>query len=306
MTAVTLAGLTVVDVDAATSGRAVTALSKVGRLVLGATLDDGQRIKIYEAGSPRHARFIRDVSNTPAGRGVLPRVLAVDGSIVIAEWVEADEATEVTPAELARVLMSMRRINEVAVVDESRGEEERIGCGFDYWFDFVRPRFVRALAATGSAGQLDDELDRVDGLVRSDVRVLMHPDVTPANLLRRASGGIVVVDNELLATFPASLPIDVCNSFYALRKHDSEAQLLHDALVSHGAHDALAPCDLEALEVLWLARLAGSAFYAGRLLKVAELVAQHLGGESVVPRHAAEVVAVRDKRRSWWRRPRDV
>jgi hypothetical protein len=225
-----------------------TVLNRAGRLVLRGDLR-GRPVKIYEAANPAHAAFVSAVTSSTGLAEIFPRVIALQGSFVVADWVPDNETKSVTLDEISGL---QRRVHGTPVHDFP-------GATFDYWHDYVWPRFVRAADVL----ELRELAKKIFGLVTSAWKagppVLMHPDLKPSNFVRLQDGRLQIVDNELLSV--GGLPLlDVCNTAYALGpKRGQEYANLYFATLK------AAPLDVEALEAAWLSRRIGSAFVAGDL-----------------------------------------
>ena len=146
--------------------------------------------------------------------------------------------------------------------------------GYDFWI-FLRPRFVRAsemLAAT-----IDDTLELVDSeMSLPSVRMLVRPHLRPANLIRTASGSLVVVDNESVTTSTFPL-LDVAHTAFGLGGADRTT----------GGHTARrgtpSARELAALQAAWLARIVGSHFVAGLPGEAMDVVRRYRAGANVLP-----------------------
>ena len=162
-------------------------VNKGGRIVLRGELNN-KPIKLYEAWSPEHAAFIDALAKATGIGELFPAVDAHNGRSVAASWVQGHPPDDVPLDTLVEIQMRIHSTNAVVLPTP----------GYDFWMDFLRPRFVRSemLAAT-----IDDTLELVDSeMSLPSVRMLVHPDLRPANLIRTASGSLVVVDNESVTT----------------------------------------------------------------------------------------------------------
>ena len=219
-------------------------VNKAGRIVLRARRD-GQAVKVYEAASPAHAAFIAAASD--ALPDLFPPVLARHGGWVVAEWADGASCTDPAAAALA-----LRRVQAHPV-------PALPAPGFDYWADFIAPRFLRAatLAGQGDLGAaLVARVAAHDGPLS-----LSHPDLTPANLLDTAAG-LRSIDNELLSL--TRLPgLDALNALRPLK-----------APAARAFRDAWGPDDTprDILACGWIARQAGSALVAGDIATLSRLL----------------------------------
>ncbi|MCC5960515.1 MAG: phosphotransferase [Rhodobacteraceae bacterium] len=226
--------------------------NKAGRAVLRARYK-AQDVKLYEAYSEDQARFIAAVSS--ALPDIFPAVLEVRGAWVIAEWVEG---TLLTADIEAQQELTLRRIHALAL-------GELPPAGFCYLRDFIVPRYQRAAALSGDLYRLDNCLAAAEST--SDAHVVMHPDVSPDNLLRRSDGRIVCIDNELLCI--GSMPLlDLCN---ALRPLSVDGRNILAGKWFDGTPPR--PEVLDRLAQAWIMREAGSAFIGGDMQNCQSLMA---------------------------------
>lgn len=174
--------------------------NKAGRGVLRARYQ-GQDVKVYEAFSAEQALFIAAVSSSLPD--MFPSVLELRGAWVIAEWVEGAPLKGDIEAQQEHVL---RRIHALPLSDLPPA-------GFCYLRDFILPRYQRAAALAGDPSSLDDCLSAVES--DNDPTIIMHPDVSPDNLLCMPDGRVVCIDNELLCTGRMPL-LDLCNALRPL------------------------------------------------------------------------------------------
>ncbi|MGX9115460.1 hypothetical protein ACWTU6_01990 [Mesorhizobium sp. BHbsci] len=238
--------------------------NKTGRVVLRGT-HAGVAIKLYEAFSAEHATFLAAVAALPALAELFPEVRALHGRFVVARWIDGEPPPDdVDPANIAALQI---RFHAIAA--------DRLPApGFDFWRDFLRPRFVRAADSIGAS--IEDVLARVDGA--SGPRVLVHPDLRPANLIRDASGHLKSIDNECLATSTVPL-LDVCQTARACGDRGTDYWRAYLARTPQRPSQA----DLDVLRALWLARVAGAAFVAGQLGRAATVLRDYRSGANLLP-----------------------
>lgn len=222
--------------------------NKAGRAVLRARLQ-GQDVKLYEAFSAEHALFIAAVS--AALPDLFPAVLELRGAWVIAEWVEGAPLKDDVEAQQEQTL---RRIHALPLDDLPPA-------GFCYLRDFIVPRYQRAAALAGTPCSLAATESA------TDAQVVMHPDVSPDNLLRTPDGRVMCIDNELLCVGRMPL-LDLCN---ALRPQSLEGRI---TLAGNWFADQPAdPMALERLAQAWIMREAGAAFIGGDMQRCQSLLA---------------------------------
>lgn len=268
----TIAGL---RVDAIRPLRDGAAANKDGQLACAGTID-GSAVKIYEARSEAHARFIEAVSGHPAVGDFFPRVLGVDGVLVVAEWINGELAAW-QPDDVVAV---QHRLHQLAAADLPAP-------GFDYWHDYLEPRFIRAARTLGRSEVIDLVTASVRRAWNRSERVLMNPDMTPVNLIVDGQRRLKIVDAGDLTT--GALPwLDVLNTAHALAEGQRQEYLTRCAGLTTGSVPAR---DFEVLNAAWLARLVGSACVAGRFNEADRAIDAFLGGRSVLP-HSSDLAAI--------------
>jgi hypothetical protein len=226
-------------------------INKAGRGVLRARWA-GQDVKLYEAASPQHARFISAVSSKVPD--LFPKVIQLRESWVMAEWVQGKPLTHAKEERQAEVL---RRIHALPL-------DGLPPPGFCYLRDFIIPRYMRAAALGGQEADFDDIIAQVE--CSSDKRVLMHPDVSFDNLLQMEDGRVVCVDNELLCTGHVPL-LDLCNAMRPLSQEQRET------LAELWFLDSVPSSKLiKRTAKAWIVREAGSAFISGQMPRCSELL----------------------------------
>lgn len=253
-----------------------TVLNKAGRLVLQAKWGD-RTVKIYETENSFHALFIEAVSGYPDLEGVFPKVFARHGAFVVAEWVEVAwwnrffEGTR-KDAMLGSLAAFQSRLHGVSPDDLPRP-------GFDYWNDLLWPRFARIAHLLRMAAVAHEVQDQVGAAWAGGTKTLMHPDLTPANVVRGSGRRWRIIDNELLTI--GGLPLlDVCNTANALGREHAAAYVRE---YLERANLRLDPADLEVLRKAWMARVVGSAFVAGRVPKAEAVLKRYRTGQRVLP-----------------------
>lgn len=220
--------------------------NKAGRAVFRGCYN-GRDVKVYEAFSADHAHFIATLSSKLPD--VFPAILEVRGSWIIAEWVEGVPLLE---RDFEKQIDTLRRIHSVPT-------NECPSPGFCYWDDLILPRFVRVAELAGQMVLAD----QVASSIASECAhsVVMHPDLTPANMLKTMDGRILSLDNELVCT--GTLPLlDLCNALNPLQpeRRNRLARLWF-------SNETIRENDIHRTALAWGARVIGSAFIAGQLSK---------------------------------------
>lgn len=220
--------------------------NKAGRVVL-RTQVGGASLKVYEAQSSVHAGFIAAVSERHPQH--FPKVIGCRDSWVVAEWVSGSAPAPISAQEHIALL---RKVHSTPMSDLPSP-------GFCYWNDYLVPRFMRAAS-------LFEKKERAQEIVRfagstGFAPLVMHPDLTPANLLRTSSGVLVSVDNELLTLGTHPL-LDVLNAIRPLRENAR-----HDFLREWFSDDRPSEELIERTAMAWIVREAGAAFLRGAFVE---------------------------------------
>ncbi|MDL1963287.1 MAG: aminoglycoside phosphotransferase family protein [Deltaproteobacteria bacterium] len=247
-------------------------LNKAGRMVLKGRAGR-QSVKLYEAAGLAHADFICTVGSKKWFGHFFPDVIGVQGHWIAAEWAKGKRmvADVKTLHWLAEIMVKLHQV-PASVLPEA---------GFDYWHDFVLPRFKRAMAFAGETDLVMTVRKSVEAVWLCD-SVLMHPDLTPANVIHTADKGFCIIDNELLTTGGIPL-LDVCNTCKALAP--AQAVIYAEAYFRACPEDRrqISPDMAAALEAVWLARIVGSAFVAGNASYFLNAISQYRAGQSLLP-----------------------
>jgi hypothetical protein len=242
-------------------------VTKAGRIVLTATYQ-GRPVKVYEAAGPEHAAFIRSVSRHASLTDVFPDVLGLAGPFVVAAWVEARSTREKPDADVVAAILE--RVHTLDPDTLPRA-------GFDYWHDLIAPRFLRACTLIGADDVCVEIISVVSAAWDHGRRTVMHPDVSPRNLVRDPARRWVLVDNELLTV--GGLPmLDLCNTAHSMRNRDQRDVLSAAAGALNWSDDIF-----HAVNAAWVARLLGTALVAGQLDGATELLDRFRAGESTLP-----------------------
>jgi hypothetical protein len=248
--------------------RHVNALNKTGRLVLYGE-EDGQALKIYEAASAEHACFIKTACSHQHLRGAFPPVRTVQDRFLIVAWLE-NLAKGFPPVKaLARLL---HRIHQTPIA-------ELPPSGFDYWHHLLKPRFARIAELLGANAFAKEVIACVNTAWDRSPRFLMHPDITPANMVLAQKGAWVAIDNELMTI--GGLPLlDLCNTAHAL-----QSSVLPEFVAAYfsEATTRVSQEDIDSLNAAWLARRLGAEFVAGNLDKAQRILSDYRDGHDILP-----------------------
>jgi len=234
--------------------------NKAGRISFRAQLN-GVPIKIYEAANSNHALFIANISSSKEISFYFPSILYSAGRHLFAKWIDGD-----TPASfpIEEHFNLLEKIHDIPI--ESLPDPE-----FDYWYDFIKPRFKRACELFGEQDLGDEVIKEVSQSWSSNPGFLSHPDLTIHNMIRSCDDGhIFIIDNELLSV--GHLPLlDFCNAFKSC-SHDELQKVFAMWMEKYGLLDKY---DLSILSAAWFARLVGSAFISGNFNKAISLIIQY-------------------------------
>jgi hypothetical protein len=242
-------------------------LNKAGRLVLRGKYK-GQPIKLYEAAGAQHARFVRAVCEHEALADCFPRVVALHGRWIVAHWV-ANVAENAPP--LTALANLQCRLHHLPVSDLPESQ-------FDYWNHFIRPRFVRAVELLEYESCANQIIDLVSAAWSAN-RVLLHPDLTPVNMILNERGEWQIVDNELLTV--GGLPLfDVCNTAFALGATKATAYV---QTYFESAGKRATQKELDVLRAAWAARRVGTAFVNGDLQTASHVLHQYEQRKDILP-----------------------
>lgn len=240
------------DVQAIGNKRGGLVTNKAGRTVLRARCSSGQDIKLFEAASPQHAEFIAAVSSRLPD--LFPKVLELRGAWVIAEWVSGQPIKVDVEERQAAVL---QRIHSLPL-------QELPDTDFCYMRDFIVPRYLRAATLAGTVVQQDEIVAQIE--CPTDLKIVMHPDISPDNLLETDEGRVVCIDNELLCVGRSPL-LDVCNAMRPLTTYQRKklsALWFGDSIPSNGVLSRTAKA--------WVVREAGAAFIGGQFSRCSDLL----------------------------------
>lgn len=231
-----LGDLLVEEVEPVTPARLRT---KAGRLSLKARLD-GRPVKVFEAHGERHAEFIEEVTNRSELEEYFPSTLFVHGRYVVAEWVSGKTILYPKLALLTSYSRSIGRFLEKSAELLGALHGTRVSGpsppGFDYLSDYLWPRFGRAcLHQDVTRLRARRALATLERAAGAD-RWLSHPDLTPSNVVFPPTGGMTVIDNELLGATPFGFfdEINLLNSLseQILRRHRERIRSLMQQTIS--------------------------------------------------------------------------
>ena len=170
------------------------ALNKAGRLVI-CGWAEGSLIKIYEAANIRHAEFIAAACKHAHLANSFPTVRVGCGRFLIANW---SEDLRPAGAPVEALVELMHRIHQTPV-----GELPEPG--FDYWHDYIEPRFTRAAELLDREAIGSEVIRLVSRAWQGRQRYVAHPDLTPRNVVLNSARRWQVIDNELLSV--GSMPL---------------------------------------------------------------------------------------------------
>jgi hypothetical protein len=131
----------------------------------------------------------------------------------------------------------------------------------------------------GITDSTSDIIAQVDAAWDNPAKCLMHPDITPANLVRTADNHWQVIDNELLTV--GGLPVlDLCNAAYALGPHAGQELV---RLYLGDTNRRLSEDEVFVLNDFWFARRLGSEFVAGKIAAAGDLLVRYRMKQTILP-----------------------
>jgi len=244
------------------------ALNKAGRLVLKGSCNSRQ-VKVYQAANADHAAFILAASDNTEIRELFPEVLTTKGRFVLCEWVYSDTRSRPSHDDLVTVQTRLHRTSLSGFPP----------AGYDYWQDFIKPRFLLAAELVGEQLLAGEAIHKVDLSWFGHRQYLMHPDLTHSNMVLSQSGNWIIIDNELMSS--GGLPLfDVCNTAHSMRAEEGQK---FASMYFAQNKIKLEKDDLDLLSSAWLGRLAGSAFVSGNLQKVKKIFRKYKHGQHILP-----------------------
>lgn len=247
--------------------------NKAGRIVLKGYVD-GKRAKLYEAANADHARFVEAVSCNKDIGCYFPTVHAAKEQWVMTQWVHGKRMRKKDGKRLAQMAQLLADLHHVSAASLPASH-------FDYWNNYLFPRFLKATALLKERKIAEDIQDAVG---RKWIRnpVVMHPDATWTNTVVDNNNRLMVIDNELLTTGGIPL-LDICNQCHSLSPHC--ARIVASAYLNLTAKrgESLSDDTPAILNMAWLARLAGSAYVKGKIALVHTLVDQYKKGTCLLP-----------------------
>ena len=245
-----------------------TALNKAGRLVLRGRQKESA-VKIYEAANTQHAEFIAAASKPSHLAHCFPAVRIGCGRFLMVNW---SEYLVPSGPPVEALVGLLRSIHQTPVTDLPE-------VGFDYWHDYIKPRFSRAVELLGCDSTEKEVITHVSRAWDRPPRYLAHPDLTPRNVVFNFAKQWQVIDNELLSI--GGMPLfDVCNTAYALGPRVGRAFV--DGYIA-ATNLQFSDADVSAVNAAWLARMIGTAFVVGNLVSARQILERYQRGEMVLP-----------------------
>lgn len=267
-TGITINSINIANVRLVKGGNRGSALNKTGRLVLRGD-HNGRAVKVYEAAGVEHGLFIKAVTHHPAVTECFPPIVTLRGPVVVANWITGTNLNAPSVESLAALL---HRLHKVPLSDLPQS-------GFDYWHEFLKPRFSRAAEFLGETDLSEHIVRKVSAAWDSAPPCLMHPDLTPSNLVSIGCDQWRIIDNELLTI--GGLPLlDVLNTARGLGPTVGQA---HAERYLHISGMRPTAQNIDALQAAWLARAVGAAWAVGNLAKGQDLIHRYRRGYRLMP-----------------------
>ena len=220
-----------------------TILNKSGKSSLQMN-KNGSLYKVYESQSPQHALFIKEVSMKMPE--LFPRVYYTNHNWVFAQWINGSRTSDISAKKHIELLLS---IHSIPISDMP-------ACDFNYFDHYIVPRFLRAASFFDETQLANTIIKRAK--IETEKAIIIHPDLTPSNIIIRKNGELCSIDNELLS-FGHNPLLDLCNAIRPLRLKD---RILYKNMWED-VHRIEKP-ELEATSWAWLIRESGAAFISGR------------------------------------------
>jgi len=219
-----------------------------------------QKIKIYQAHSPEHAKFIKTVSEHPSLTPIFPHTLWISDEYVAAEWIRGKTGEAALRTE---GLKTVRNIAAMQILLHSIDLNSQFPtAGYDY-IEFLSKRVTRFGNIWPLTPNIEKVLESISSKDNFKPQRISHPDVTPRNIVHDLrTHTLKIVDNELLHQSPFFL-LDLFNTCHSLRDQPDlvEVYLTHyfesvdKAILKSGRHPSLPR--------IWAVRLIGSYFQNG-------------------------------------------
>lgn len=260
-------------------------LNKAGRVILRGKLE-GEDVKVYEAWNPQHANFIKKMSSHEDLADFFPEVYGIYGRFVICQWSKGRIVKE-----------HLRRINSILKTQKQNHHFlERLASlqtkihytgiaslgapVFDYLQDFLWPRFLRATELLNEKELAEDIHEKFQSmqLFCKDGK-LLHPDLTPANVIVTPKNKLQIIDNELVSTGNFQL-LDICNT---INNISSRYRRLYTDLYFEKSNLHLSYEDICVLQATWTVRVVGSAFVGGQISAAQKLLLRYKNSHNILP-----------------------
>jgi len=234
---------------------------------------DGKPVKVYEATNPEHAVFIKHISQHPELSSMFPNVIELRGRFVVAEWIDGTILQKERHKQnfLDELVSLQCRLHQASISELPQP-------GFDYWRDFVWPRFAKAAELLKITDMASELRSRVENRTKAH-SILLHPDLTANNVIRTSQKELKIVDNELLTCGDFAL-LDVCNTAYSLGNKQGQRYV---QLYLGKTNTNLTGPEIDALQAAWLARRLGTAFVTGDIYLACELLNRYNSGKNILP-----------------------
>lgn len=243
------------------------------RLVIRAKLGN-EWCKVYEAASKEHACMISKLSKMPEVNGNLPNVLGMIDRWVVASWVSG--GTFRRKVGLTEILGIQQRFHSFEA-----GQKFSKSNIFDYWLDFIRPRFITAARFLGLELTARDKLSAADDYFLQELRCVSHPDLTRGNVVYCKKDCVYkVIDNEFLS-YSGCRYMDLLNTLRSLSPGERDKYL--KAYFSGNNSLRSFEDNLRVLEFSWICRLVGSYYSSGQFSRANKLYTDYENGRWVLP-----------------------
>lgn len=229
--------------------------------------ETGQKVKIYEANNEAHAQFITHISNETTLSNQLPEVIDQQGKVITSKWIVGEQASPEEYQQLIQLLIAFEKLD---IKQDAR---------FDYVEDILLPRMRKYAVKDLSV------CEELTGIIRAECPhseyIVVHPDVTCANLIKTADGLFVIIDNEILCKTRHRF-IGLLNHLHNLKPDFRRVSVSAYFELNNIDEDYLDK-NQRYLNALWAARRTGSLMVTERFEQANQIIESWKNGELKLP-----------------------
>jgi hypothetical protein len=184
-------------------------------------LDFGDsRLKCYETESPERAKLVQQATHALQAGGIaIPRIHAVVGHVIFAEWVEGEALSWKTVSREWRGLARyQRQIHGCDVEAQVPAHRQFVH------LEWLLARLERDARRQPSCPSIGPLCERIRELVPSDLEIrVVAPDFIPPNIVAAPDKGLTLVDNEFIA-LSAGFEFDILNTMHMAFPNDAASR----------------------------------------------------------------------------------